>query len=120
MDFNTSQLAFLAENASYIWWEKCDKAMEWPEQIVAQIMNRGMVEDVERLESLFPVAVLSRVLQESLPGQLDYFSWERWHRKLGLVGPGEPVPPTPPRQIGPDQFFPGFDHDTWDDLRREI
>jgi hypothetical protein len=85
--------------AKYIWWKSTEEAMRFPGRIVAQGMNIGSFEDIQRIFSVFGKEYLSELLKNAEIGQFDARSWHYWHYKLGLAELGT-VPPMPVRRLG--------------------
>src|SRR5687768_802046 len=73
----------------YLWWEP-PSGSHSAARTVAQIMNLGTYEDILRLESLLPSAVLLRVMVSAQPGWLSPRSWEFWRGRLGGSLPERP------------------------------
>jgi hypothetical protein len=73
----------------YLWWE-LPTGSHSAARTVAQIMNFGTYEDILRLESLLPSAVLLRVLANAQPGWFSPRSWEFWRGRLGGGLPERP------------------------------
>jgi len=90
--------AALKEWARYIWWQPAKASLKEPDRILIQVMNLGVLEDVQKLDRLFPPSQLRTLTQKSLPGQLTPKSWCWWHLKLGLAATYSQIPP-PPRRI---------------------
>lgn len=84
--------------ARYIWWKSPEEALFHPERILAQVMNLGDYEDVQRMVEAFGNEVLRDVLRHAEAGQLNERSWAYWHYRLGLAAPGH-VPPLPARRL---------------------
>ena len=84
--------------ARYIWWKPPEEALRYPERILAQVMNLGDYEDVQRMAQAFGDEVLREVLRHAEVGQLNERSWAYWHYRLGLATPGH-VPPLPARRL---------------------
>jgi hypothetical protein len=73
----------------YLWWE-LPTGSHSAARTVAQIMNFGTYEDILRLESLLPSAVLLRVVANAQPGWFSPRSWEFWRGRLGGGLPERP------------------------------
>lgn len=82
----------------YIWWKPPEEAVARPERIVAQVMNIGDYEDVQRLVHEAGLTYLCEVLTHAEVGQFDARSWTYWHYRLGLSDLGE-VPALPQRKL---------------------
>lgn len=83
----------------YIWWKTPDVAITQPERVVAQVMNIGDYDDVQMLASLAGDEYLREVLSHAEIGQYSGRSWAYWHYRLGLIAPGQSVPPLPVRRL---------------------
>jgi len=84
--------------AKYIWWKKTDEAALFPRRVIAQVMNLGTFEDVQRLIGTFGAQRLIEVIKGADAGWFSPRSWHYWHFRLGLARPGQ-VPPLPVRHI---------------------
>jgi hypothetical protein len=82
----------------YIWWKTPQDALHFPQRILAQVMELGDYEDVQRMVETFGEARLSEVLRDAEPGLFSPRSWAYWHYRLGLV-PYNHVPPLPQRRV---------------------
>ena len=88
-----AQEAFLADAARrYIWWETTNGAMEYPQKILAQIMNIGVWNDMCKLVELFPQKELENILNAADIGQFNERSWHFWHNRFK-----KKIPPMPKR-----------------------
>jgi hypothetical protein len=36
----------------YVWWKTAEEALQYPERLVAQVMNIGSFEDLQRLDEI--------------------------------------------------------------------
>ena len=70
-----------------------------PERVIAQVMNIGDYEDVQRLVAQVGEDVLREVLTHAQAGQFDERSWAYWHYRLGLATLDD-VPRLPVRSFG--------------------
>ncbi len=85
---------------TYVWWKTPDDAMQFPDRVVAQVMNLGDWQDVVDMVEIVGEDYLRAVLQHAEAGQLNERSWHYWHYRLGLAEYGErPVPPMPARKL---------------------
>ncbi|NBQ56978.1 MAG: hypothetical protein EBU32_00980 [Opitutaceae bacterium] len=82
----------------YIWWFSAEESMDFPERIIAQVMNIGVLSDVCLLVDSLGEDRLIVVLQRAEAGQFSARSWHYWHYRLGLARAGN-VPPLPIRHI---------------------
>ena len=98
--FSAATREFLRRMASrYVWWKSPDEALEYPERVIAQVMNIGDWKDVVELADTVGEDGLRRVLREAEIGQFNARSWHYWHYRLGLAEYGlRPVPPMPVRR----------------------
>ncbi len=85
--------------ARYVWWKTAAEAMETPSRVIAQVMDIGDWDDVQRLLSLVGEDELRAVLAQAEPGQFRPRSWAYWSYRLGVVSPDEPPPPAPSRRM---------------------
>ena len=83
--------------ARYVWWKTPEQALQQPDRIVAQVMELGDFEDVQRMMEILGEERLAAVLRHAEAGQFSARSWAYWHYRLGLAAPGE-VPPLPQRR----------------------
>jgi len=100
MDTAASEL-LRQDAARYIWWETPDEAMLRPARVIAQVMNIGDFDDVQKLLNLAGAGCFREVLGTAEPGWFNARSWHYWHYALGLCQPSETVPPMPSRQFAP-------------------
>lgn len=90
--------AFLLQRApKYIWWKTPEEAMEYPDKIIAQIMDIGDWEDTCELLERVGQDELKRILSVAQAGWLRPRSWHYWHYRL--FGPETIVPPVPVRSF---------------------
>jgi hypothetical protein len=83
--------------AKYVWWKSAHDALQYPQRVIAQVMNIGAFEDVQLLTSIVSEDDLRRVLAAAEAGQFNPDSWHYWHYRLGISRPGE-APPLPARK----------------------
>lgn len=89
-------LALLAKK--YVWWKSPEDAVGQPERVIAQVMNIGDFEDIQRIEALAGTEMLARVLTQAEIGQFTPRSWSYWHYRLGIADIDE-VPVLPSRRL---------------------
>lgn len=89
---NPTVLASLAKK--YIWWKSLSEAMQYPERIIAQVMNIGDYDDIQLLMSSVDKECLTKILKAAEIGQFNEKSWHYWHYRLGLSKLGQ-VPDLP-------------------------
>jgi hypothetical protein len=83
----------------YVWWKDPDDALQFPDRIVAQLMELGDFEDVGLVQHHFGEECFRRVIQAAEPGQFSPRSWAYWHYRLKLIRPEELPPALPTRQV---------------------
>lgn len=81
----------------YIWWEEPAEAIRRPSRIIAQVMNIGDFEDVQRMFKVLGEASFKQALETAEPGWFNEKSWGYWHYRLRIAAPGDPMPPMPQR-----------------------
>ncbi|MGH8510695.1 MAG: hypothetical protein ACREU9_09690 [Gammaproteobacteria bacterium] len=84
--------------AKYIWWKTPGEALQHPDRVIAQVMDIGDYDDVQKLVARVGDEYLREVLARAEIGQFTARSWAYWHYRLGLATPGN-VPPMPLRRI---------------------
>jgi hypothetical protein len=83
----------------YIWWWPRNQPVSDRHRVIAQVMNIGTLEDIEKLRQGLGDAEFQKALQEARPGEFSERSWHFWHLVLGVSEIGE-VPPLPVRKFG--------------------
>lgn len=90
-DFDEMQKKFLFDSARrYIWWKTPEEALAYPQKILAQVMNIGVLEDMGKLLDFFPPEPLIEILNSAEAGQFNERSWCFWHNKFSLEAPPMP------------------------------
>ncbi len=84
--------------AKYIWWKAPDAAARYPHRVIAQVMELGTFEDIQRLVKAAGAPCLIDVIQRAEAGWFTPRSWHFWNLRLGLCDPRN-VPPLPERAI---------------------
>lgn len=82
----------------YIWWQIDGCITDNSERIIAQLMDIGDYEDVQKMLALFDEDYLRTIIQKAQAGWFNIRSWHYWHYKLNLVDFGN-VPPLPKRNF---------------------
>ena len=85
--------------ARYIWWEPPDEVLKRPNRVLAQVMNIGDYDDVQRLAGIAGEDALKETLLHAEAGWFDERSWTYWCYRLGIVKAGEPIPTLPTRSF---------------------
>ncbi len=84
--------------SKYIWWKTPDEAVEFPQRVIAQVMNIGEFEDMQAVSRMVGDDVLRDVVALAEAGQFNDRSWAYWHYRLGLAEV-DCVPPLPVRSF---------------------
>ena len=95
---SSDQLCFLQSRAAdYIWWKTPDEAIEFPELVLAQIMDLCTWEDLAVLEEIFSKEEFLHILNNAIAGQFRPQSWNFWYIRLGYKY--DEIPPYPAQRI---------------------
>jgi hypothetical protein len=78
--------------SKYIWWKSPDEAVDMPNRVIAQVMNKGDYADVQQLAHQVGDNVLREVNAQAQAGQFDVRSWAYWHYRLGLASVDQVLP----------------------------
>jgi hypothetical protein len=89
----------LRNAARYIWWEEPGKAIRRPLRVVAQVMDIGDYDDVQRMLAVLGTDPSREALRAAEPGWFSERSWGYWCYRLGIARPGEAPPPMPRRSF---------------------
>jgi hypothetical protein len=92
-----TQQELLQDAARYIWWEAPEKAIRRPIRVVAQVMNIGDYDDVQRMLSVLGADPFKEAIRTGEPGWFTERSWGYWCYRLGITEPGDALPPIPQR-----------------------
>ncbi len=95
-EYSEQELQGLARLAHYIWWKTPEEVLQYPDRLVAQVMNIGFYKDACYLIDLLGEDKMRHVLQHAEIGQFNERSWSYWHYRLTNVKLGK-VPPMPKR-----------------------
>lgn len=79
----------------YMWWADPAEARDQRDLLLAQLMQLGTWDDVQRARELFGDDAFRQALRKAPAGVLDARSWNYWHLFYGI----EPVPPLPERPL---------------------
>lgn len=82
----------------YLWWKTPEQAVLQPQRVIAQVMNIGDYDDVQRLLRTIGEEPFKHALAHAEAGQFNNRSWAYWHYRLGLAQPNR-LPPAPQRRI---------------------
>ena len=94
-----AQAELLRGATRYIWWEQPEAAVRRPDRVIAQVMNLGAFEDVQRMLAVLGEEAFRQVLATAEPGWFNERSWTYWWYRLGGTPAGEPVPAMPVRRF---------------------
>jgi hypothetical protein len=65
-DLDVSRRTLLHELAArFVWWKAPDDAVAYPQRVIAQVMNIGDFDDVQRLSRAFDDDVLREAIQQA-------------------------------------------------------
>lgn len=83
---------------TFIWWKRPSDAVSRPLRVIAQVMELGSLDDMDRLEEVVGRDAMAEAVKRAEAGWFSPPSWHFWHYKLGLAEIGS-VPPMPVRTI---------------------
>ena len=89
----------MAMAKKYIWWEAPKDAVEFPDRVIAQVMNLGDWPDVQQLVSHAGEPRLPAVVTHAEAGWFTARSWHYWHYRLGLSDIDHAPPKLPETRI---------------------
>ena len=93
---NDPKLLDLAKR--YVWWLSPEEALEYPQRVIARIMDMGTFEDIHELFGIVGEASLRLALQSAEAGQFRPRSWSYWQYLLnGLAD--DTLPPMPVHRV---------------------
>jgi hypothetical protein len=77
-----------------IWWLAPEEALEFPQRVIARIMDMGTFEDIHELVGIVGEEALRQTLQNAEAGQFRPRSWSYWQYLLnGLADDALPLMP---------------------------
>jgi len=82
----------------YTWWLSPEEAMEYPQRVIARIMDIGTFEDIHELLSIVGEDSLRHALQNAEAGQFRPRSWSYWQYLLNGLADAA-LPPLPLRRV---------------------
>jgi len=85
--------------ATYIWWKTPEEALDYPDRLLAQVMNLGDYADVQEMVEALGTDRLIAVLRRAEIGWFNARSWHYWHYRLGLAREERDIPPMPTRRV---------------------
>ena len=83
---------------SYTWWLPPEEAIEYPQRVIARIMDIGTFEDIHKLVSIVGEVTLRQTLQNAEAGQFRPRSWSYWQYLLNGLADAT-LPPLPLRRV---------------------
>jgi hypothetical protein len=82
----------------YTWWLEPEIALDYPQRVIARIMDIGTFEDIHELMGIVGEDSLRAALESAEAGQFRPRSWSYWHYLLnGLAD--DTLPPLPVRRV---------------------
>jgi hypothetical protein len=82
----------------YVWWKTPEEALRSPALVMAQVMNIGDFDDVQRLTQKVNYLMLRKVLSLVDAKHFSQKSWHYWHYRLGLIYSDQEPPALPERR----------------------
>ena len=79
----------------YVWWR--DPGGPDDDVIIAQVMNLGTWDDIQRLEAVLTVTDLRDAMLKARAGWISPPSWSFWRGRLMAEGCAD-IPDTPPKR----------------------
>ena len=73
--------------------------MDMPQRVIAQVMNIGDHDDVQRMAHAIGDDALRDAIRHAEAGQFSERSWAYWHYRLAMAELDE-LPPMPVRRFG--------------------
>lgn len=83
----------------YIWWKTPEESLEFPERLIAQVMDIGVFEDTMELINTLGEDTLRYVIKNAQAGWFEPRSWHYWHYRLGLAENEKQIPELPKRKF---------------------
>ena len=81
-----------------VWWLAPEEALEFPQRVIARIMDMGTFEDIHELTGIVGEEALRQTLRDAEAGQFRPRSWSYWQYLLnGLAD--DTLPPMPVRKV---------------------
>lgn len=63
----------------YLWWLSTEEALSWPDRLIAQVMDVGVLEDACLIERALGRDRLKETLRRAEAGWFRPKSWHFWH-----------------------------------------
>ncbi len=97
MELTTKQKELLRKFTHYIWWQSPEVSLNYPERLIAQVMDLGDWNDECQLMDTFGDDILRSVLSQAEAGWFRPKSWAFWNYRLRIVS-FDSEPPNLPRR----------------------
>jgi hypothetical protein len=81
----------------YIWWAPVGSEPHARERVIAQVMDLGTYEDIQRLEAALGFEQLADIMLHAAPGWFSPRSWGFWRGRLARET-NKAIPSQPPRR----------------------
>jgi hypothetical protein len=81
-----------------IWWLAPEEALEFPQRVIARIMDMGTFEDIHELIAIVGEEALRQALQNAEAGQFRPRSWSYWQYLLNRLA-DDALPLMPVRKV---------------------
>jgi hypothetical protein len=81
-----------------VWWLEPEEALEYPQRVIARIMDMGTFEDIHELAGIVDEDVLRQTLKSAEAGQFRPRSWSYWQYLLNGLADAT-LPPMPERKL---------------------
>jgi hypothetical protein len=82
----------------YTWWLDPEQALQYPQRVIARVMDMGTFEDIHELVETVGEDSLREALKKAEAGQFRPRSWSYWQYLLnGLAD--DALPPLPVRRV---------------------
>jgi len=65
-----------------VWWLSPEEALEYPQRVIARIMDMGTSEDIHELVGIVGEDALRQALKDAEAGQFRPRSWSYWQYLL--------------------------------------
>jgi len=81
-----------------VWWLEPEEALEYPQRVIARVMDMGTFEDIHELVGIVGEDVLRQTLKGAEAGQFRPRSWSYWQYLLNGLADAT-LPPMPLRKV---------------------
>lgn len=66
----------------YVWWKTPEEAIQYPNRVIAAVMDKGDWKDVIALEEAVGHEAMKEALHLASVGEFRAKSWHFWHKRL--------------------------------------